>query len=70
MQLRLDPWAAEYNTAYYADNVRDVQSDRITTDIEYDTWQPLVPPADALEKLDYETLFFTDGSRRTEARVL
>ncbi|MDZ7703909.1 MAG: hypothetical protein U5L04_05425 [Trueperaceae bacterium] len=70
MQLRLDPWAAEYNTAYYADNVRDVQSDRVTTDIEYDTWQPLIPPDDALEKLDYDSLFFTDGSRRTEARVL
>ena len=70
MNLRLDPWAAEYNTAYYAE-VANREDDQVSlnTTLEHaaDDWQPVrvAPPATA-----WTDLFFLDGSRRVEARVL
>jgi hypothetical protein len=55
----------EYNSAFMADETPDKRT--VTSDIETSDWRPITPlQRDAL----YETLLFTDGSRRTEARVL
>ena len=67
MQLRLDPWAAEYNTAYFAEETAPEEMTHVDPHVEADTWRPITPSAP--ESL-YEDLFFTDGSRRLEARVL
>lgn len=65
MRLRYDPWMVEYNSAFMADDAPDRR--KVMSDIETSDWWPITPLAqDAL----YETLLFTDGSRRVEARVL
>lgn len=70
MNLRLDPWAAEYNTAYYAE-VANRTEDQVSLDTaleqDSDAWQPIqgIPPETA-----WTDMFFLDGSRRVEARVL
>lgn len=75
MRLRLDPWAAEYNTAYHAENT-EANSDRTpidNPDIEYDTWQVVEPQQTEVELnevVDLPELIFIDGSRRIEARGL
>ena len=67
MQLRLDPWAAEYNTAYFAEEMTPDETTHVDPHVEVDVWHPVTPkPIDGL----YNDLFFTDGSRRLEARVL
>ena len=67
MQLRLDPWAAEYNTAYFAEEMTPDETTHVDPHVEVDTWRPVSPKSS--ESL-YGDLFFTDGSRRVEARVL
>ncbi len=69
MKLRLDPWEAEYNTAHVAEEAASEQPN-IETDIEYKTWQAVVPSARLNNTLLYDRLLFVDGSRRIEARVL
>ncbi|MEM7734961.1 MAG: hypothetical protein AAF267_04150 [Deinococcota bacterium] len=75
MNLRLDPWAAEYNTAFFAEtNEADASTpDGTTIDagIEQpaDAWQAARPQQLALPP-GWQDLFFLDGSRRVEARVL
>ena len=70
MNLRLDPWAAEYNTAYYAE-VTNREDDQVSlnTALEQaaDAWQPIQQPA---PETTWTDIFFLDGSRRVEARVL
>lgn len=65
MQLRLDPWAVEYSTAYHAENAGDGRED-VDTGVE-GPWVRLRP--DAADTL-WDDLYFLDGSRRIEARVL
>jgi uncharacterized protein len=67
MKLRLDPWATEYNTAYYADEVAQATPDHIDPYVETQDWKAITPlPND----LTWEKLLFIDGSRRIEARLL
>jgi hypothetical protein len=70
MNLRLDPWAAEYNTAYYAE-VANREDDQVSLDtaLEHpaDAWQPV---RDAPPETLWTDVFFLDGSRRVEERVL
>lgn len=70
MNLRLDPWAAEYNTAYYAE-VANHEEDQVSlnTALEHpaDDWQPVRA---ASPETTWSDIFFLDGSRRIEARVL
>ena len=67
MKLRLDPWATEYNTAYYADEVAQVTPDHIDPYVEHEIWKAVTPiPND----LTWDKLLFIDGSRRIEARLL
>lgn len=71
MHLRLDPWAAEYNTAYFADSIAsELDSQHIDITVEQADWQACTPsvPDDAV--ISWQRLLFTDGSRRIEARVL
>ena len=68
MNLRLDPWASEYNTAYHAEAVLTEQRDNVDTSLECDTWAPITPKAP--DTLPFDTLLFMDGTRRLEARVL
>ena len=65
MRLRLDPWAVEYNTAYHAEAAGDGRDD-VDTSVE-GPWQRHRP-----ERADtfWHDLYFLDGSRRIEARVL
>ena len=66
--MRLDPWATEYNTAYYAEDIPLEEKQSVDTGVEYDSWQAVraaeCPPT------PFERLLFTDGTRRVEARVL
>jgi len=66
MKLRLDPWAAEYNTAFHADTSVEAQAN-VDTAFECSDWHA-IRPHDA--ETMWEDLFFIDGSRRIEARVL
>ncbi len=67
MQLRLDPWATEYNTAYLAEEVSPLGKDNVDIGVETQAWQKIRPqkPAEL-----YEALLFLDGTQRSEARVL
>lgn len=65
MRLRLDPWAVEYNTAYHAEVAGDGRED-VDTSVE-GPWERHRP--DAAETF-WDDLYFLDGSRRIEARVL
>lgn len=65
MRLRLDPWAVEYNTAYHAEAAGDGRDD-VDSSVE-GPWRRLKP--DHAETF-WDNLYFLDGSRRIEARVL
>ncbi len=76
MRLRLDPWAAEYNTAFHAESQTDPTSleNRIdNANIEFEEWQ-IVSPQETEAVLDtshpLSEMIFIDGSRRIEARGL
>ncbi|MEZ4630614.1 MAG: hypothetical protein R2880_07900 [Deinococcales bacterium] len=72
MRLRLDPWAAEYNTAYQADEAESSFLGELDAFIETKTWQGISPDPERAALVDgrYESMLFVDGSRRVEARVL
>ena len=65
MRLRLDPWAVEYNTAYHAETAGDGRND-VDTSVE-GVWQRRKP---GHAETFWQDLYFLDGSRRIEARVL
>ncbi len=67
MKLRLDPWATEYDTAFYVEETEESSRASIKPEIELETWQAINPKEEALE---FDSVIFIDGSRRTEARVL
>ena len=67
MKLRLDPWATEYDTAFHVEETEEVSRASIKTHLELETWQTINPREETLE---FDSLIFIDGSRRTEARVL
>jgi uncharacterized protein len=65
VRLRLDPWAVEYNTAYHAEAAGDGRVD-VDTSVE-GPWERHRPSA---AETFWDDLYFLDGSRRIEARVL
>ncbi len=65
MLLRLDPWAVEYNTAYHAEHAGEGRED-VDTGVE-GPWTRLKP---VRAHSYWPDLYFLDGSRRIEARVL
>ncbi len=65
MQLRLDPWAVEYNTAYHAETAGDGRED-VDTGVE-GPWERRRPEH---AETFWDDLYFLDGTRRIEARVL
>jgi hypothetical protein len=66
MRLRLDPWAAEYHTAYQVDAPEPPRPARTDLEIPSADWRPLRPTsAPAIDEL-----VFLDGGRRVDARVL
>lgn len=73
MRLRLDPWEAEYNTAYHAASIDDNNNPPIDNpDIEHSEWIR-VKPEKTEKQLDslshiHKEIIFIDGSRRIEAR--
>jgi hypothetical protein len=69
MRLRLDPWAAEYNTAYQAEFALEPKELRVDHAVELpaDGWRAIRPE---VTKPLWAELLFLDGRRRTEARVL
>lgn len=66
-RLRLDPWAAEYHTAYLAE-ARETARENVDASVEVDAgaWRALRPAAPQAA----QELVFLDGSRRVDARVL
>jgi uncharacterized protein len=67
MKLRLDPWAAEYNTAYFAEDAPLNIPERVDISVETDVWQAIRPTN---ANTPWDKLLFIDGGRRIEARVL
>jgi uncharacterized protein len=67
MKLRLDPWAAEYNTAYFAEDAPLNTPERVDVLVETDVWQAIRPTS---ATTPWDKLLFIDGGRRIEARVL
>ena len=65
VRLRLDPWAVEYNTAYHAETAGDGRED-VDTSVE-GPWRRRKPES---AETFWNDLYFLDGSRRIEARVL
>ena len=65
VRLRLDPWAVEYNTAYHAEAAGDGRT-HVDTGVE-GPWERRKPAA---AETFWENLYFLDGSRRLEARLL
>ena len=68
MKLRLDPWAAEYQTAFQAEEPPDPEVEGVdpSVEVEAGAWRPVDPMAPA----EPRSVLFLDGSRRVEARVL
>jgi uncharacterized protein len=67
MKLRLDPWAAEYNTAFFAEDALYNNPEKLEPFIETDIWKRIAPTESSLT---WDKLLFIDGTRRIEARVL
>jgi uncharacterized protein len=67
MKLRLDPWAAEYNTAFFADEANYNNPEKLEPFLETEVWRRIAPTETSLI---WERLLFIDGTRRVEARVL
>ena len=68
MKLRLDPWAAEYQTAFQAETLLGPgpEGADLAVEVEPADWRPIDPQQPA----GPEEILFLDGSRRVEMRVL
>lgn len=66
LQLRLDPWPPEYDGPIQFEQLEEETAATIDTDVEATDWTPIQAEAASLDK----KLYFIDGSRRIEARVL
>jgi uncharacterized protein len=64
--LQLDPWAADYEGAIQIDPGDDNAPDQVDAGVETGEWKPCPAP----DGTAIPTLYFVDGVRRTEARVL
>lgn len=68
MRLRLDPWAAEYQTAFQAETLLGPgpEGADLAVEVEPADWRPIDPQQPA----GPEEILFLDGSRRVEMRIL
>ena len=66
MRLRLDPWPGDYEGAFQIEEFEEPSPDQIDTTVESREWTAVKP--DAMQRP--EPLFFVDGVRRIEARVI
>jgi hypothetical protein len=65
-RLRLDPWPGDYEGAFQIEEFEEVAADEINTTVESVEWSAVKP--EIVERP--ERLFFVDGIRRIEARVI
>jgi uncharacterized protein len=65
--LRLDPWMPEYDGAVQIDSGEETASGQVNTSVESHEWARVPPPPPSSAA---SPLYFIDGVRRTEARVL
>jgi uncharacterized protein len=63
--LRLDPWMPDYNGAVQIDSEDEPVSGQVDTSVESHEWKAVAPQSSAAP-----LLYFIDGVRRTDARVL
>lgn len=66
VRLRLDPWPGDYEGAYQIEEFEEVSPEEINIAAETGEWSAVNP--DPIERP--EQLFFVDGVRRIEARVI
>ncbi len=66
VRLRLDPWPSEYESALQIDASQDTSATQVDPTVETANWRAITPAPVAA----FETLYFIDGVRRVEARVL
>jgi len=64
--LRLDPWMPDYEGSIQIDPAEESVAGQVVTGIEAIDWKPVVAQASS----PMPPLYFIDGVRRTEARVL
>jgi hypothetical protein len=65
IRLTLDPWPAEYESSFEIDDF-DEDDAKVDTDVEGVAWQAIEPPKQERPGV----LYFIDGVRRVEARVI
>ena len=63
--LRLDPWPAEYESSFQIDEFEE-EGAQVDADVEGVAWQAIGPTRQERPK----TLYFVDGVRRVEARIV
>ena len=64
--LRLDPWPPEYESAVQFGDIEEETAGVIDTTVETSKWQPIRPQSHCV----CPNLYFVDGVRRVEARVI
>ena len=66
VRLRLDPWPGDYEGAFQIEELEEVAAEEIDTAAESGDWSAVKP--ETIQRP--EPLFFVDGVRRIEARVI
>jgi hypothetical protein len=66
IRLRLDPWPAEYESSFQIEEFEQEAGAKIDTTVEGIGWEPV----EAREFVRPAQIFFVDGVRRIEARVI
>lgn len=68
LDVRLEPWDVEYGSEMPLEATEEAFKPDVGLDTEVpeDRWEPLTPPAAA----GFKNLFFVDGVRRVEARLI
>jgi hypothetical protein len=66
MRLRLDPWPGDYEGSFQLEELEEGPAGQIDPDVEGIAWTPIQPKL--IERP--EPLFFVDGVRRIDARVI
>lgn len=66
IRLTLDPWPAEYESSFEIDGFDEEDQVKVDTDVEGVAWQAIEPPKQERTGV----LYFIDGVRRVEARVI
>jgi hypothetical protein len=66
LQIRLDPWPAEYESSFQIDEFEQESGAKIDAEVEGVGWRPV----EVTEFCKPEEIFFIDGVRRIEARII